>query len=139
LSTELLDATLESLRLRLRFAQMLPKLLLVRSTGRHVDVRGERGDELLLLRVGLVEVLDQLCLTCRRLCHVSPLESANGSGPAYRGPNNLTSCLSGGFRLLSPPRAQDRSWAAPRRATAPRHAAGRRARPPSAGVPRRTA
>ena len=60
LSAELLDPALDVARVRLRFAQVLLQALPVRRARRHRDVRLERGLELLLLAVRLVEVLDEL-------------------------------------------------------------------------------
>ena len=60
LSTELLDPALDVARVRLRLAQVLFEALPVRRARGHRDVRLERGLELLLLAVRLVEVLDEL-------------------------------------------------------------------------------
>jgi hypothetical protein len=66
-AAELLDASLELLGMILRLAQVLLEPLLVRRARGHADVRLKRGLELLLLAVSLVEVLDDLCVPCRRL------------------------------------------------------------------------
>jgi hypothetical protein len=59
-AAELLDPTLELLGVVLRLPQVLLKALLVRRAGGHPDVRLQRGLELLLLAVGLVQVLNDL-------------------------------------------------------------------------------
>jgi hypothetical protein len=59
LTAELLDATLNLARVVLRLLQVILKPLPVSILRRHRDVRLERGLELLLLAVRLVEVLDQ--------------------------------------------------------------------------------
>jgi hypothetical protein len=59
-AAELLDATLDLLRVILRLTQVLLEALLVRGARRQSDVRLKRRLELLLLAVRLVEVLDDL-------------------------------------------------------------------------------
>src|SRR5204862_6101236 len=60
LATQLLDTPLDVASMSLGLAQVLLQPLLVRRARRHLDVRAERGLELLLLAVRLVQVLDQL-------------------------------------------------------------------------------
>jgi hypothetical protein len=66
-AAELLDATLELLRVILRLAQVLLEALLVRRASGQTDVRLKRLLELLLLAVCLVQVLDDLCVPGGRL------------------------------------------------------------------------
>src|SRR5436190_16530478 len=54
----------------LRLLEVLAQAPLVRRARGHRDVRLERGLELLLLAVGLVEVLDQLRVAGGRLWHL---------------------------------------------------------------------
>jgi hypothetical protein len=63
LAAELLDARLELPPVVLRLLQVLLETLLVRRQVRHLDVRGKRLLQLLLLAVRLVEVLNQLRVT----------------------------------------------------------------------------
>jgi hypothetical protein len=59
-AAELLDPTLDLTSVSLRLLQVLLEALLVGRARGHRDVRLERGLELLLLAVRLVEVLDEL-------------------------------------------------------------------------------
>jgi len=69
LAAELLDAPLELARVALRLLEVLLQALLVRRRLSELDVQGERGLELLLLAVCLVEPLDQLRVTGVEICH----------------------------------------------------------------------
>src|SRR5690606_25602562 len=69
---DLLDPSLELLRVRFRFLEVLFESLLVRSTGRHLDVCGERDFHLFLFAVCLDQILGQLGLLGRSISsHIS--------------------------------------------------------------------
>src|SRR5204863_377673 len=59
-AAELLDPALDLAPVILRLLQVRPEALLVGGTLGHGDMRLERGLELLLLAIGLVQVLDEL-------------------------------------------------------------------------------
>jgi len=78
-AAKLLDAPLDLARMSLRLAQVSLQALLVRGTGGHLDVRGERGLELLLLAVRLVQVLNELRVSNIHVRHgMAPFVSSRG-------------------------------------------------------------
>src|SRR2546421_3790977 len=85
-AAELLDAPLDVASVALGLLQVLLEALLVRRARGERDVRLERGLELLLLRVGLVEVLDQLGFTLGRShtslrCRIDEASDYPAAGP----------------------------------------------------------
>jgi hypothetical protein len=71
LSAELPDATLNLASVVLGLLQVVPKTPLVGRLRRHGDMSLERGLELPLLAVRLVEVLDQFCVPGVGVRHLS--------------------------------------------------------------------
>ncbi|MEJ7715608.1 MAG: hypothetical protein WKF40_07865 [Thermoleophilaceae bacterium] len=69
LAAELLDAPLDALRLRLRLLQVILQALLVRVARGQADVGLQRGLELLLFSVRLVQVLDDLHVAFQQFGH----------------------------------------------------------------------
>jgi hypothetical protein len=63
-ATQRLDALADLAGVVLRLLEVLLQALLVRRAGGHLDVRGQRGLQLLLLPVRLVQVLDELYVFC---------------------------------------------------------------------------